>query len=269
MLEKIPDVPDGIDALKAVGTLTKEDYERTVEPILDEARRRGRRIRLLVQVGPEYEGFTAGMVWEKAATGLRSFSTLRLFDGYAIVSDAEWIREWTHLFGFLLPFPLRVFGNDERDDAIAWLSSLPEAPGLSHRLLPESGLIVAEVSEPLRAQDFDALAATAQKWLETHDRRAGHRRPRPQVPRLAEYRRPCGVTSGSCVTTTARSAASRWPPTASSPMWSPRLARHLVQPDVKAFGYDELDRAISWAAGSAGERPTAAEAATGSPRSGS
>src|SRR5687768_1896869 len=86
---------------------------RTVEPIFDEARRRGRRIRLLVQVGPEYEGFTAGMAWEKAATGLRSFSTLRLFDGYAIVSDAEWIREWTHLVGFLLPFPLRVFGNDE------------------------------------------------------------------------------------------------------------------------------------------------------------
>jgi hypothetical protein len=106
VLEKIADVPDGIDALKAVGTVTKEDYEGTVEPILDEARRRGRRIRLLVQLGPEYEGFTAGMAWEKAATGLRSFSTIRLFDGYAIVSDAKWILEWTHLVGFLLPFPL-------------------------------------------------------------------------------------------------------------------------------------------------------------------
>jgi hypothetical protein len=45
MLEKIPDVPEGIDALEAVGKLTKEDDERTVESVLDEARRRGRRIR--------------------------------------------------------------------------------------------------------------------------------------------------------------------------------------------------------------------------------
>jgi hypothetical protein len=51
-----------------------------------------------------------------------------------------------HLMAFLLPFPLRVFGNDERAAAIAWLSSIPEGPGVSHRLLPESGVLVAEVT---------------------------------------------------------------------------------------------------------------------------
>jgi hypothetical protein len=68
MLERIPDVPGGIDAFRAVGTLTKDDYEQTVEPLLDEARGEDRRLRLLLQVGPEFEGFTAGAVWGKTET---------------------------------------------------------------------------------------------------------------------------------------------------------------------------------------------------------
>jgi hypothetical protein len=34
---------------------------------------------------------------------------------------------------------------------------------------------VAEITEPLRAQDFAALAASAQEWLETHDGLQGAR----------------------------------------------------------------------------------------------
>ena len=68
MLEGIPDVPGGIDAFRAVGTLTKDDYEQTVEPLLHDARREDRRLRLLLQFGPEFEGFTAGAVWGKTET---------------------------------------------------------------------------------------------------------------------------------------------------------------------------------------------------------
>ena len=65
MLEKITDVPAGVDALKAVGKISKEDYENVVEPLFAEARRQGRRVRLLLQVGPEYEGFSLGVAREK------------------------------------------------------------------------------------------------------------------------------------------------------------------------------------------------------------
>ena len=60
MLTRVSDVPEGIDALAAVGTLTKEDFEKSIEPILDHGRRSGRRIRLLVEIGPDYDGYTAG-----------------------------------------------------------------------------------------------------------------------------------------------------------------------------------------------------------------
>src|ERR1019366_2028637 len=139
----------------AIGKMSKEDYEQVFVPLFDEIRREGRRIRLLYQLGSEFEGFTPGAAWEDAKIGLHS---MRLFDGCAVVTDLTWIREMTRLAGFLMPCPVRVFGNQERDHAIEWLGSLPEGAAVSHRLLPESGVIVVEVTQALRAQDFDALA---------------------------------------------------------------------------------------------------------------
>ena len=253
MLQRIPDVPDGIDALAAIGTLTRQDYEQSIEPILDEARRSSRRIRLLVQLGPEYDGYTAGAAWEKTANAFRSPSLLRLLDGYAVVTDLHWLHEWTHVMGFLLPFPLRVFGNDERDEAIAWLSALPEGPGVSHYLMSESGVLVVEVTAPLRAQDFDALAATADAWLETHDALPGvviHARQFPGWENAAsmlrhfrfvrdhhrEIRRVALAADGALA------------------QLAPRLAEHFVRAEIKRFDYDELDEAVVWAGQAAGER---------------
>jgi hypothetical protein len=126
MIERLQDTPGGIVALRTVGTITAEDYAQTVEPLLDEARRHGSHLRVLLEVGPEYRGFTAGVVREKTETVLRSLPVLRLLDGYAVVTDLGWLREAIGLMGFLLPFPLRVFGSRERDEAVAWLSSLTE-----------------------------------------------------------------------------------------------------------------------------------------------
>lgn len=248
MLEKITDVPDGIDAYRAVGKLTGEDYGRTVDPLLDQARREGRRLRLLVQLGPEYEGFTPDAVWGKTETWRHYPSLLRMIDGYAIVTDVRWVREWIHFVGFLMPFPLRVFGNDERDDAVAWLGSLPEGPGVTHRLLPEQGVLVVEVSEPLRAPDFDALAATADAWLATHDALPGvvlHARTVPGWENVTGLLRHVRFVRDHhrAVRRVAVASDSRVADVL------PRLADHFVKAELRHFGYGELDDAVAWAAG--------------------
>lgn len=84
------------------------------------------------------------------------------------MTDIGWIRESTQFVGFLMSWPVRVFGNQEFDKAIDWLSALPEGAGVSHRLIPQAEVIVVEVKEPLRVQDFDALAVTADTWIEKH-----------------------------------------------------------------------------------------------------
>ena len=251
MFEKINDVPPGIEALKAVGKISKEDYEKVCEPLVDEARQQGRRIRLLCQIGPEFQGVTPGAMWADVKVGLRA---LGLFDGCAIVTDIGWIKESTQLVGFLVPWSVRVFGNQELDKAIDWLSALPEGAGVSHRLIPESEVIVVEVEEPLRVQDFDALAVTADTWIEKHGGLHGvviHARHFPGWENVTSLLRHVRFVRDhhQKVNRVALAADSKLVDLA------PRLAEHFIHAEVKSFGYDELEDAITWAARPTGRRP--------------
>ncbi|MDG6107319.1 STAS/SEC14 domain-containing protein [Dactylosporangium aurantiacum] len=243
MLERVQDVPAGIDAVTATGMVGKDEYERVVVALIDDARRDGRRIRLLFELGPEFRGFTPAAGWEDLKVGIRS---LRSFEGCAIVTDAGWVRESTRLLSWLTPCPVRVFGTRERPAALDWLRSLPEGPGVAHHLIPDAGVIVVEVAEPLRAQDFSALATTADSWLASHDRLNGvvmHAHTFPGWENLGgllqhmrfvrDHHRRIGrvaVAADSVLTDVA-----------------PHLANHFVQAEIRHFGYDELDAAIAWA----------------------
>ncbi|MEV0181715.1 STAS/SEC14 domain-containing protein [Streptomyces sp. NPDC050625] len=112
-------------------------------------------MRILSEIGPEFRSFTPAAGWENLKIGI---GAIHLFEGCAVVSDIGWIRESTRLSRFLMPCPVRVFGLQDREETLRWLASLPEGPGVSHQLLPGSNVLVVEVEQPLRAQDFDALA---------------------------------------------------------------------------------------------------------------
>src|SRR5262249_55191540 len=115
---------------------------------------------------PEFEGFTAGAAWEDVRLG---FGYLRLLERCAIVSDIGWVRESSRLIGAMMPCPVKVFGNSEWSDAVAWLiARTTDSTSLTHRLLPDLGVLVVEPVRPLRAEDFDALAMTVDPWLEAH-----------------------------------------------------------------------------------------------------
>jgi hypothetical protein len=87
-------------------------------------------MRLLYQFGPNFKRIAPGALWADTRLGL---GYLRLLDGCAVVSDIAWVRKPTHGIGAWMPCPVRVYHNDERDDAVAWLSSLPERADLSAR----------------------------------------------------------------------------------------------------------------------------------------
>ena len=256
MIEKLKDLPRGIDGVRAIGKISKEDYEQVFVPLLDEARREGRHIRFLYQLGPDFEGFTLGAAWEDAKIGLHF---LRLFDGCAVVTDLAWIGELARLAGFLMPCPVSIFSNKEFAEAIKWLCSLPEGAAISHRLLPESGVIVVEVKQALRAQDFDSLAFTADAWIEAHGDLQGlviHAREFPGWENLASFLRHVRFVREHHrkVKRIALAADTKLASLA------PSIAEHFIQAEVKSFGYDELDAAIAWA-----ERPATRSAAAQRP----
>ena len=244
MIEVMTDVPPGIFAVRSVGTLTKEDYDAVIVPLLEEATRTGRRIRCLCQVGPEFRGLTPSAAWEDVRLGLRA---LRLFEACAVVSDLGWIRESTRLAAFFMPCPVQVFGEHEREQAIKWLSSMPEQPAIEHRLIAESGVVVVEVSQPLRAPDFEALG---QPSTPGSTRTSGCRGWCCTPARSPAGRTSAGSsgTSGSCGTTTGRSAGWRSCSTGRWARWRPTVAEHFVQAEVRQFPDDQLDDAVAWAA---------------------
>jgi len=243
MLERITTLPAGIDGVKAVGKVTQQDYQQVLSPIIEEARRTSRRVRLLYQFGPEFQGFTAGGVWEDASLGLRS---LRLIDGFAIVTDVDWIRDSARLLMFFMPGPVRLFGNAQYADAVAWLESMPQAAGVTQQLLSDKGVIVVEVTQALRARDFDELAAMADTWIEGHGQLQGlviHARRFPGWENLGGLMRHIRFVRDHH-RKIARIALAADGDLATI---GPRIGEHFVKAEVKRFGYDALDAAIAWA----------------------
>ena len=70
MIERLADVPAGIFGVRAVGTLTAEDYESMIAAVVDDVTRK--RLRCLVEVGPEFTGVTPAAAWEDLRLGLRA-----------------------------------------------------------------------------------------------------------------------------------------------------------------------------------------------------
>ncbi|GAB2669132.1 hypothetical protein GCM10027271_31180 [Saccharopolyspora gloriosae] len=250
MLETVREVPHGIDAIRASGTVTKEDYQRVVEPLLDAARRENRRIRLLYQAGPELHGFSPAAMWEDTKVGLAS---LRLFEGCAVVTDIGWIRDLSRLGAFLVSCPVRVFNGDEWEKAVAWLNGLPEGPGVAHRLDADSGVLVIDVRQPLRVQDFDALAVTVDAWIEQHNDLRGlvvHARAFPGWQNLPSLIRHVRFVHDH------HRKIERVALAADSVLGDivPHLAKHFVHAEVAKFDYQDLDKAVSWTTGAPATR---------------
>ncbi|MDS9467647.1 STAS/SEC14 domain-containing protein [Paracoccus sp. MBLB3053] len=112
--------PDDVIALRALGEVTSGDYEDKLIPLVrDKAQKHGK-LRLLMQIGPEFEGYTAGAMWDDARLGLTHW---RSFERIAVVSDIGWITRSIKLFAPLMPGEVAVFPNAAFEAAKVWIIS--------------------------------------------------------------------------------------------------------------------------------------------------
>lgn len=122
MLTELVQVPAGVHALEATDVVTADDYAQVFAPLIDRLAREGQRLRLLYQFGPGFTRLTPGALWADSTLGVRY---LPLLDGCALVSDIDWIREPGRGIAAWVPCPMRVYANEQRDEAAAWLAALP------------------------------------------------------------------------------------------------------------------------------------------------
>jgi hypothetical protein len=260
MLEVMKDLPPGVVGVEAVGRVTRADYKTVLEPMLDAAKKEGRRLRFLYRFGPRFEAFEAGAAWEDMKVGMHS---LRLFEGCAVVADAGWIRGWVSVARFFMPCPVKVFGNAEFAEAAPWLAALPGEDAAAPRLLGDSGVVVVEVKAPLTKGDFKRIADVANPWIEEHGILHGvviHAREFPGWENLSglvnhmkfvrdhhrKVRRVALAAGGRLATL------------------APKFAGHFVKAEIRRFEYDDLEAAVAWSAASPEEAVSASASGAGS-----
>ena len=121
MITTIAGMPAGTIGFEATGTVTAEDYETVLVPALTAAieagpepgvgphRARGVRLEVVPQdvQEPDRAGHPTG--WERIA----------------VATDVDWVERAIKAFGWMMPGRIRLFDDDDVDEAKRWLV-LPE-----------------------------------------------------------------------------------------------------------------------------------------------
>jgi hypothetical protein len=111
--------PDNVVAFRAVGDVTKEDYETVVVPTIKELVDRTDELNFLLELDTELTNFSAGAWWEDLMIGLKNFGK---WNRSAIVTNSDNIISFTNGFSFIAPGEYKGFKKDELDIALLWVS---------------------------------------------------------------------------------------------------------------------------------------------------
>jgi hypothetical protein len=120
VIEPIKNLPADVLGFRASGRVTGDDYESVIIPAVNEVLECTRKIRLLYQLAPDFEGFDPHAFWEDSKVGLRHPMA---WDRIAFVTDLGWLRRATRALGFAMPAEVKVFKNQAFDEACDWISA--------------------------------------------------------------------------------------------------------------------------------------------------
>ena len=150
MIEGIEGLPEGTLGFRISGDVTGSDYDSVLTPAIDKAIEKFDRIKLLAQVGPDFEGYSLDAMWDDTKLGLRHWNG---FERVAVVTDVGWIKTAVKAMAFMMPCPVQLFAIGELDDAKRWLS---ESLG-SIRLEYEGDIVTARLLGKLDPGAYDGI----------------------------------------------------------------------------------------------------------------
>jgi hypothetical protein len=115
MLTELTALPGGVIGFEASGKLQAEDYCDVLLPAVERAASAGD-VRIVIVI-PEFEGLTAGALWQDLKMGVEKWGAWKRI---ALVTDIEWMRHMTSMFGWMTPGEVRQFSLADRDAAARW-----------------------------------------------------------------------------------------------------------------------------------------------------
>jgi hypothetical protein len=120
VIELIEGLPDNVAGFEAKGEVTDGDYESVLIPTVDRIRDEYGKVRCLYVLGEEFDGYSAGAMWDDAKIGM---AHPRSWEKCAIVTDLDWLRSAVKAFGWLVSGEVKVFANAELTDAKEWVAA--------------------------------------------------------------------------------------------------------------------------------------------------
>ena len=118
MITVMTGLPEGVLGFAASGKLTAEDYTEVLEPAIAAASDDGRKIRVLLDFGGEFEGMETAAAWQDMRMGVREWSA---WERIALVTDHIWMRDSLTMFAWAVPGEVRAYPTQERNAAVEWL----------------------------------------------------------------------------------------------------------------------------------------------------
>lgn len=117
MIKRLEEMPPGVLGLQAVDDVEEEDYRNVIVPAVEEAVAEHGKVRVVFVLGPEFDEYEAGAVWEDVKLGVRHPTA---FERMAIVTDARWAGPAVRVFSVLWPGQARTFPLAELEAAKQW-----------------------------------------------------------------------------------------------------------------------------------------------------
>ncbi len=120
MIEALHHAPEGVLAFKAIGKVRAKDYDQVLKPAIDRVLAAGQKIRVVVVLGPEFDGYTSGAEWDDARLAL---SNLRQLERCAMVSDRDWVEHLVKGLAWMMGGRLKLFAVEDLPAAMTWAAS--------------------------------------------------------------------------------------------------------------------------------------------------
>ncbi|KFF06456.1 SpoIIAA family protein [Flavobacterium reichenbachii] len=119
MIRLIDNTPNNVAAFKAIGEVTKEDYQNVVVPEVERVIEQIGHINFLLYLDTDVENFTAGAWMQDALLGLKNIAK---WNRAAIVTDSDKAITFTNGFSYFVPGEFKGFKKEQYDQALTWTS---------------------------------------------------------------------------------------------------------------------------------------------------
>ncbi|WP_265587372.1 SpoIIAA family protein [Sphingomicrobium arenosum] len=116
--EEIEGLPRDVVAVRLVGVITAEDYDKTLIPMIEARLEDREAVKMLVVMDDDYAGYSPDAAWADAKFGL---GHVRNFKRIALVTDIGWVRRAAKLFAPLWDVDSRLFDVADLEEAKAWV----------------------------------------------------------------------------------------------------------------------------------------------------